>query len=227
MVATNGRRQRALTIGIDARAATEVAAGRGRVVRELLRALAEREDPHEYRCYGRASWPEPLDARFRWELIRAPDPLWHARVAAAASRECDVFLSSNSYLTVPLLRVPAVTIVYDLVTFERGLGSNRRSILIERLTLGAAVRRSRALLCISRATADALEARFPQATTKAVVAPLGVSPMLAAPAVGELEELRPPATCSQWARWSRARTSPGWWRRTAPCRVISRRLILW
>ncbi len=192
MVATNGRRQRALTIGIDARAATEVAAGRGRVVRELLRALAEREDPHEYRCYGRASWPEPLDARFRWELIRAPDPLWHARVAAAASRECDVFLSSNSYLTVPLLRVPAVTIVYDLVTFERGLGSNRRSILIERLTLGAAVRRSRALLCISRATADALEARFPAAATKAVVAPLGVSPMLAAPAVGELEELPPP-----------------------------------
>ena len=40
MVATNGRRERALTIGIDARAAAEVAAGRGRVVRELLRALA-------------------------------------------------------------------------------------------------------------------------------------------------------------------------------------------
>lgn len=192
MAAINDRRQRALTIGIDARAATEVAAGRGRVVRELLRALAEREDPHEYRCYGRASWPEPRDPRFRWELIRAPDPLWHVRAAAAASRECDVFLSSNSYLTVPLLRVPAVTIVYDLVTFERGMGSNRRSILIERLTLGAAVRRSRALLCISRATADALEARFPQAATKVVVAPLGVSPMVAEPAVGQLDGLPSP-----------------------------------
>src|SRR5947209_16181474 len=143
---------RSLAIGIDARAATEVAAGRGRVVRELLRALAEREDPHRYLCYARTRWPEPLDDRFRWKEINAPDPVWHARAAGAASRECDVFLSSNSYLTVTLLRVPAATIVYDLVTFERGMGANRRSMVIERLTLDAAVRRSGALVCISHAT---------------------------------------------------------------------------
>jgi len=33
-----------LSVGIDARAAAEVPAGRGRVVRELLRALADRSD---------------------------------------------------------------------------------------------------------------------------------------------------------------------------------------
>ncbi len=180
---------RSLTIGIDARAATEVAAGRGRVVRELLRALSYRPDQHTYRCYARARWTEPLDERFQWRLVAAHDPLWHWRVALAASRECDVFLSSNSYLTVPLLRVPAVAIVYDLVTFESGMRPNRRSAVIERLTLGAAVRRAGALLCISNATADALTARFPAATAKSTVVPLGVAPALMGPAVQELDEL--------------------------------------
>ena len=48
---------RPLTIGIDARAAAEVPAGRGRVVRELLRALAARpEDSHHYVLYARRAW---------------------------------------------------------------------------------------------------------------------------------------------------------------------------
>jgi len=44
-----------MTIGIDARAVVEVPAGRGRVVRELLRALAAREDDgHRYILYVRS-----------------------------------------------------------------------------------------------------------------------------------------------------------------------------
>ena len=67
----------ALTVGIDARAAAEVPAGRGRVVRELLRALAGRpENGHRYVLYARHAWTEePLDGRFRWHLIGARDPM--------------------------------------------------------------------------------------------------------------------------------------------------------
>ncbi len=166
-----------LTIGIDARAATEVPAGRGRVVRELLRALAARaHDSHRYVLYAREAWDEPsLDERFRWRLIDARDPWWHLRAAGAASRECDVFLSSNSYLTTLFTRIPAVPIVYDMVTFEPAMRPNRRSTVIERLTLGPAIRRSSSLLAISQATADALGARFPRALGHTVVAPLGVT----------------------------------------------------
>ncbi|HVA19534.1 MAG TPA: glycosyltransferase family 1 protein, partial [Solirubrobacteraceae bacterium] len=49
---------------------------------------------------------------------------------------------------------------------------------IERLTLGPATRRSRTLLAISQATADALAHRFPGAADRTVVAPLGVAPAL-------------------------------------------------
>jgi len=180
-----------LVIGIDARASTEVRAGRGRVVRELLRALARRDDPHTYLCYAREAWTESLDGRFRWVLSRTRDPLWHLRTARAA-RSCDVFLSSNSYLTVLLLRIPAVAIVYDLVTFERDMRPNLRSTIIERLTLGRAVRRARGLVCISQATADALVSRFPAAAAKATVAPLGVPTALEGSDSPTVEDLPAP-----------------------------------
>src|SRR3954447_6872197 len=95
-----------LVIGIDARAATEVPAGRGRYVRELLRAFARRGDSARFLLYGRERWDEPLDERFGWRLIESADPLWHVRVAHAASRQADVFLSTNSYLTAWFTRIP-------------------------------------------------------------------------------------------------------------------------
>jgi alpha-1,3-rhamnosyl/mannosyltransferase len=153
-----------LTIGIDARAAVEVPAGRGRVVRELLKALAARDDQHRYRCYARTDWKEPLGTRFTWSLIPAADPLWNLRAARRASRQCDVFLSTNSYLTTWFLTIPGVPIVYDLVTFEPAMRPSRRSMLIERATLGLAVRRSAAFLSISQTTTDALAHHFPPRT---------------------------------------------------------------
>src|SRR5439155_12387903 len=176
---------RPLTIGIDARAAIEVPAGRGRVVRELLRALAARQDAHSYRCYARTRWEEPLDARFEWREIGARDPWWHLRAARAAQRECDVFLSSNSYLTPLFMRKPAVVIVYDLLAFDRAMRPNRRSAVVERLTLGACMRRAEAVIAISRATADALAARFPATAARTTVALLGTSPTLAEPGPDE------------------------------------------
>jgi glycosyltransferase involved in cell wall biosynthesis len=183
---------RPLTIGIDARAATEVKAGRGRVVRELLRGLAASGAQHRYVCYARTAWDEPLGDRFCWRLVGAPDPLWHAVTALRAGRECDVFLATNSYLSVILTRVPAVAIVYDLVTFEPAMAPRRRSAVIERLTLGTAVRRARSFVCISQTTADALTTHFPGAAGRITVAPLGVAPTLSVPAPAELETLPAP-----------------------------------
>jgi glycosyltransferase involved in cell wall biosynthesis len=165
-----------LTIGIDARAAAEVAGGRGRFVRELLRALGARSDGHRYILYARRQWLEAeLDERFSWQLVGAADPWWHLASARRANRECDVFLSSNSYLTLWFLRIPGVPVVYDMTTFEPSMRPNRRSALIERATLGHAVRRSSAILAISHATAAALAERFPRAAALTTVAPLGVT----------------------------------------------------
>jgi glycosyltransferase involved in cell wall biosynthesis len=174
-----------LKIGIDARAAAEVRAGGGRVVRELLRALAARDgDSHRFLLYARQEWDEgPLDERFQLRTITAPDPWWHILAGRAATRECDVFLSTNSYLTVRFLRIPSVPIVYDLLAFDPAMHPNRRSALIERVTLGPAMRRSTAVIAISQATAEALAARHPRTANLTTVALPGVAPTLS----GELD----------------------------------------
>jgi glycosyltransferase involved in cell wall biosynthesis len=161
-----------LTIGIDARAATEVPAGRGRVVRELLAALVRRDDDDvRYVLYAREAWDERLDERFAWRLVGSRDPLWHLR-AATAARHDDVFLSTNSYLTAWFLRPPSIPFVYDLVPFVEGARAQARAGRIERATIGPAMRRAAALLCISEATRRDLAARFPKAGHKAFVAQL-------------------------------------------------------
>jgi len=174
-----------LKIGIDARAAVEAGAGGGRVVRELLRALAARDDDnHRFLLYARQGWEEErLDERFQLRKIAAADPWWHLLAGRAATRECDVFLSTNSYLTVWFLRIPSVPIVYDLLAFEPAMHPRRRSALIERVTLGPAMRRSKAVIAISQATAEALAARHPRTANLTTVAPLGVAPTLS----GELD----------------------------------------
>jgi glycosyltransferase involved in cell wall biosynthesis len=148
------------------------------VVRELLRALAARDEPHSYRLYARRRWEERLDARFRWALSPRFDPWWNVGAALRANRDCDVMLSTNSYLTAWFTTVPTVLEVYDMIAFDPELRPSRRAAAIERATLGPAVRRAAGLVCISQATADAVIARHPDAAGRVTVAPLGASPAL-------------------------------------------------
>jgi glycosyltransferase involved in cell wall biosynthesis len=162
-----------MVIGLDARAAAEVPAGRGRFVRELLSALSERDDEHRYLLYCRRPWEAiDLDDRFEWVAIGLPDPIWHVAAALRANRGCDAFLSTNSYLTAWMLRVPTAVVVYDLVAFMPEMRPQARAARIERATIGPAVRRARRLLCISAATESDLIERFPRATGKTAVVPL-------------------------------------------------------
>jgi alpha-1,3-rhamnosyl/mannosyltransferase len=165
--------RRPLTIGIDARAAAEEPAGGGRVVRELLAALARRDDPHRYLLYCRRPGEiGGLDDRFAWKRLRMRDPAWHLAAALSANRACDVYLSTNSYLTPWFLRVPSALVIYDVIAFIPGAQAQPRAGRIERATLGRALKRAGAALCISGATRRDLLARFPAAEAIAHVVEL-------------------------------------------------------
>jgi alpha-1,3-rhamnosyl/mannosyltransferase len=178
-------------IGIDARAAAEVPAGRGRYVRELLRALNGLGDDVRYRLYARSPEELGLDGRFTWARIGAPDPAWHVLAALRASRECDAFLSTNSYLTAWFTRVPTAVAVMDLIAFVHPEWAQRRAARIERATIDRGVRRAGRLLCISEATRADLVARCPGAAPRAVAIPLAADGRFAAarPA-GEIAAVR-------------------------------------
>ena len=165
------------SVGIDARAAAEVPAGRGRFVRELLRALAERDDDHRYFLYARDRWEEPLDERFSWRTIKASDPLWNLRAARRASRECNVFFSTNSYLTAWFTTVPTALNIFDLIAWEVPAEAQRRAAAIERATIGAALRRAASVICNAESTRRDLLRRWPTTNAKTAVVPLAASPV--------------------------------------------------
>lgn len=165
-------------IGIDARAAAEVPAGRGRVARELLRELARRDNAYEYVLYGRSEWREQqFDGRFRWRLIRQPDPLWNIHVGLTAHRHSDVFLSLDSYLTAWFTRAPTAVFVHDLIAWEVPESAQSRAARIERATIRPALRRAARIFCNSRSTLADLSRRFPHAGPKASVIPLAAAPL--------------------------------------------------
>jgi alpha-1,3-rhamnosyl/mannosyltransferase len=173
-------------IALDARAAAEVPAGRGRYVRELIRALAAREDDHEYVLYARSRWPElEADARFSWRLIRAPGLSWPLAVGASMSRTADVALACTSYAVTAPWRIPGATIVWDFAPFDTALRAPRGSTL-ERLTLPVALRRAGRLVAISQTTRRELEHRFPRAAGRTLVATPGADARFSAgPAAGD------------------------------------------
>jgi len=157
-----------LTVGIDARAASEDRAGRGRATRELISHMAAMDGEVRLVLYSRAGTPtRGLGAGCTRVSLRPPPPLWHAGVARDANRRCDVFLSANSYITPLFLRIPSAIMVYDLVAFAEFGAAHRRARLNERLTLAPALRRAARVICISEATRAELVARFPAAQPKA------------------------------------------------------------
>jgi glycosyltransferase involved in cell wall biosynthesis len=121
-------------------------------------------------------------------LSKRPDPYWNLGAAVRASRDCDVFLSTNSYLTAWFTTVPTVLEIYDMVAFDRELRPSPRAGAIERATLAPALRRAAAAVCISQATADAVAERYPSAKEKLTASPLGASPALRPEPAGDLPE---------------------------------------
>lgn len=165
-------------VAIDARAASEVPAGRGRYVRELLRALAARDDDHRYDLIARTPWDGGLDERFRWGCFPGSDPWWPLAVGPRIGR-VDVTLATNSYLFAVTAPRPTVAFVHDMVVFDPE-SRPPAGAAAERLTLPLAARRAAAFACNSGATRDALVARFPAVAGRTVVTPLGVDQTLAA-----------------------------------------------
>jgi glycosyltransferase involved in cell wall biosynthesis len=189
-----------MRIGVEAWAAAEVPAGRGRYVREILRHLAPIAQEHELVLYGREPWHDPaVDGRAVWKSLPGRGPAWLLHCARTASTECDVLFAPTSYALCAMARVPAVGVVFDLVAFDRALRPPRGALL-ERLTLPLAVRRARALACISEATRTALVTRFPAAARTAVVTPLAADARFAAarpdPAVSRRYALERPYVLS-------------------------------
>ena len=184
-------------------------AGRGRYVRELIGALAARSPtPDRFRLYSR----EPL-GRARRRPVRAgsrsgaPDPLWHLAAAVRAQPACcDVFLSTNCYLTA-WAATSRGSFVHDLVAFlPDARAQARRGADRARHHPAPRSAARRRWSCVSESTERDLVRLFPRAAGKHGVVPLAAERRFAGARSAAGDRLGARRTSWPSARWSRART---------------------
>jgi glycosyltransferase involved in cell wall biosynthesis len=96
------------------------------------------------------------------------------RTAIAASRECDVFLSTNSWLTAWFTRIPTAVVVHDMVPWMPETNPRRRAALIEKATVRPALRRMALGICVSQSTERDFIRLFRRARGKTAVVHHGV-----------------------------------------------------
>src|SRR2546430_2544785 len=114
----------ALTVGFDATAATAQRAGIGRYARELLRAIAQRDDPFRYRLFhagGDSAWLPFLDGRFRVHTLpvsdRVTNAVWHrARLPLPVQLITGPFdlFHSPDFTAPPSFGKPSIITIHDL-----------------------------------------------------------------------------------------------------------------
>jgi glycosyltransferase involved in cell wall biosynthesis len=159
-----------MRIAIDARAAAEVPAGRGRYVRELINHLTPLLGAHQLVLYARRRWEGAPDSeQVAWRLDASSGPAWPLAAGWAMRGECDVALATGSYLLCALAPTPVHSMVWDMVPFHPEFHPPRGS-LFERVTLPLAVRRCTSFVAISAATRDELLARYPRVAGRIAIA---------------------------------------------------------
>jgi glycosyltransferase involved in cell wall biosynthesis len=189
----------ALTVGFDATSAATQSAGIGRYTRELLRALARRDDETRYRVYycsgGAQNGALPsLDARFHvralplsdrvtnaiWQRLRIPLPV------QAVTGRFDL-LHSPDFTLPPLWGAPSVLTVHDLafLTVPECAYPTLRAYLEQ--VVPRSVRRAGKIIAVSTSTARDLEERLNVPPEKIEVIPEAVSPSVL---VDEPDEVR-------------------------------------
>ncbi len=147
--------------------------GKGRWTRGFLRELAK----HGVDVLGVSD--VPADADVPTAVIEGRGFAWHRAVTRwlLHKRPGDLYVSPTSYLVPFLLggRFPCAPVVHDLIAF-RGEPHDRKATLIERLTLGRAVRTATNVFVVSESTKRDLLVRYP-ALSADRVHPIYAGPM--------------------------------------------------
>jgi glycosyltransferase involved in cell wall biosynthesis len=169
-----------LAVSLDVTAIPPRPAGAGQYALEIATALDRREDVAVTLVTRRAdgarwrarapgsrvvSWaPEPRPLRLVWEQVGLPRRL----------RSLPVAVHHGLHYTMPeRTRLPVVVTVHDLTYFDHPEWHEPAKVRFFRRAIEVAARRAAALVCVSEATADRLEALC-HPSAPVVVAPHGI-----------------------------------------------------
>ncbi len=150
-----------MIIGIDAReGARKQRAGKGEYVYQMVSGLIKYTEHKFVLFLDRDPLPEWRQENVRFVVLRLPSFLWQFIVFLYLEflRPVNSYFATTSAIIPALLRsVPAVTTLFDFVSFLFPGQHNRKAVILERLWLRWAMKSSKRLVAISGHTkADAV-----------------------------------------------------------------------
>lgn len=159
-----------MKIAIDAREAVGQPAGKGKVVAKLLPALLAADAENQYYIFLKSDLETALPANAQKIFITAPSLLWHFAAARRAKKlGVDVYLAPTSFIVPAISKIPSVIVVHDLVALMKIAYHQRKARFVEGATLKRAVRNAKAIIAVSKHTAQDLAQRWPDSAAKTTV----------------------------------------------------------
>jgi len=157
-----------MRIAIDARAIFGQRAGKGESVYQIIKHLAKIDQKNQYFLYVLENLTENFGANFVARQLKLPAALWHfvAWLDLKFRLKPNVYFSPTSYI-IPSLGVKnSMILVPDLVAFLFPKKHQAAAVFLEKIFLEKALRNSRRVIAISRATRDDLIKLFPFLSAK-------------------------------------------------------------
>jgi glycosyltransferase involved in cell wall biosynthesis len=169
-----------MKIGIDIREAFKEKAGKGYYTIHLVSNLLKIDKKNKYLFFT----DQPIEALSGHEnteirLIEASGLKWHRKVLKESYKQnIDIFFSPTSYI-IPAIHNPkkisVLMTVHDLISFLYPQKHNKKAVIIERLLLKKALKKSAHILSVSKNTKSDICNRFSCNSRKISVIPNAAS----------------------------------------------------
>lgn len=168
-----------MKIAVDIREASKEKTGKGWYTLNLIQEILKLDSGNQYFLYTNVK--NQLFDNFKnatVKVIKTSSFRWHFHVLKDIKAEnADLFFAPTSYI-IPAFApktLKTVITVHDLVAFLFPSTHNRKAILIERLTLRKALRKTKAVLAVSENTKKDILQRFHYPEEKIFLTPCAAS----------------------------------------------------
>ncbi|MFH0820351.1 MAG: glycosyltransferase family 1 protein [Candidatus Peregrinibacteria bacterium] len=157
-----------MKIAFDIRGVDGARGGKGIWTANVLRSILNNDRENEFLLYTNRDWPNAYTHLPNVQVIRVCGwgPFWHWKFyRSMLQNKVDVYIATESYI-VPFWhdpeRLKVGLVVHDLVAFKSPAKHQHKATIIERLTLGGAVKKSRWIFTVSEYTKKDLLERYPR-----------------------------------------------------------------
>ncbi len=164
ILAKKNLKQYKMKIGIDIREASKQKTGKGWYTYNIVKEILKQDKNNTYILYSDDEENPFINRKnVTFKKIKEKGIKWHLNTLKAIKEDkIDIFFAPTSYI-IPALApktLKTVITIHDLVAFLYPKSHNKKSVIIEKLTLKKALKKASAILVVSKNTEKDIKNKF-------------------------------------------------------------------